>query len=151
MDAVYQAREGPPEENLEEKYQILLEDFKAECERIKGESKHKKARALAVEFLNDWEAIFMVLRHPHMPLTNNEAEHALRHWVIMRKITYGTQTEVGTRVFALLASVIDTCRKRDVSPWRYLEKVIGERRAGRSAPALPVAQVEGSEWLHLVS
>ncbi|SEH05801.1 Uncharacterised protein [Candidatus Venteria ishoeyi] len=46
-----------PEENLEEKYQILLVDFKAECERIKGESKHKKARALAVEFLNDWEAI----------------------------------------------------------------------------------------------
>ncbi|SEH05624.1 transposase [Candidatus Venteria ishoeyi] len=60
-----------------------------------------------------------------MPLTNNEAERALRHWVIMRKITYGTQTEVGTRVFAVLASVIDTCRKRDVSPWRYLEKVIG--------------------------
>ncbi|SEH07435.1 Uncharacterised protein [Candidatus Venteria ishoeyi] len=61
----------------------------------------------------------------------------------MRKITYGTQTEVGTRVFALLASVIDTCRKRDISPLRYLEKVIGERRAGRSAPALPAAQVEG--------
>ncbi|SEH08398.1 Uncharacterised protein [Candidatus Venteria ishoeyi] len=50
---------------------------------------------------------------------------------------------------AVLASVIDTCRKRDVSPWRYLEKVIGERRAGRSAPALPVVQVEGSEWLRL--
>ena len=56
-------------------------------------SKHEKARALAVEFLNDWETIFMVLRHPHLPLTNpstssghrNEAERALRHWVIMRK------------------------------------------------------------------
>ncbi len=40
-------------------------------------SKHKKARALAVEFLNDWDAIFMVLRHPHLPLTSNEAERAL--------------------------------------------------------------------------
>lgn len=141
MKAVYQAREGPPGINLEEKHQDLLEDFKAECEQVREHSKHKKARALAVEFLNDWEAIFMVLRYPHLPLTNNEAERALRHWVIMRKISYGTRSDEGTRVFALLASVIDTCRQRDVSPWRYLEQVIRERRAGRNAPALPAGVV----------
>ncbi len=39
---------------------------------------HTKARALAREMLNDWEAIFQVLAHPHLPLTNNEAEQALR-------------------------------------------------------------------------
>ena len=143
MAAVYQAREGPPGANLEEKYRLLLANFKAKCERMREHSKHKKARALAVEFLNDWEAIFMVLRHPHLPLTNNEAERALRHWVIMRKISYGTRSDEGTRVFALLASVIDTCRQRGVSPWRYLEQVIRERRAGRNAPPLPPAQVVG--------
>ena len=142
MDAVYQAREGPPGISLEEKYLALLEDFSAECERML-DSKHDKARALAVEFLNDWEAIFMVLRHPYLPLTNNEAERALRHWVIMRKISHGTRSDEGTRVFALLASVIDTCRQRGMSPWRYLEQVIRDRRSGRCVPSLPLASVAG--------
>ncbi|MFZ4789476.1 MAG: hypothetical protein ACOYMW_00970 [Candidatus Competibacteraceae bacterium] len=30
-----------------------------------------KTYALAVELLNDWEAIFQVLQHPDLPLTNN--------------------------------------------------------------------------------
>lgn len=144
MDAIYKAREGPSNEVLEKKYSLLLANFKAECERMREHSKHKKARALAVEFLNDWEAIFMVLRYPHMPLTNNEAERALRHWVILRKICYGTRSDEGTRVFAILASVIDTCRKRDVSPWRYLENIIRERRSGRMVSELPSALVVGN-------
>jgi hypothetical protein len=105
---------------------------------------HDKARALAVEILNDWEAIFQVLSHPHLPLTNNEAERALRHWVILRKLSYGTRTAQGSRIFALLryrsmASVIDTCRQRHHSPWRYLQSAIRDRRAGLPLPPLPVA------------
>ena len=73
--------------------------------------------------LNDWKAIFRVLDYPHYPLTNNEAERALRHWVILRGICYGTRTEDGSRVFAILISVIETCRKRNQSPWVYLAAV----------------------------
>ena len=75
--------------------------------------------------------------HPHLPLTNNEAEHALRHWVILRRISYGTRTEQGSRVFAILVSVIETCRIRLQCPWRYLESVIDNHRAGFIAPHLP--------------
>lgn len=53
-------------------------------------------------------------KHPHLPLTNNEAERALRHWVIDRKTTFGICTESETKV--LLASVVDTCRLRQVLP-----------------------------------
>ena len=67
--------------------------------------------------LNDWDAIFQVLAHPHLPLTNNEAEQALRHWVILRGICHGTRTEDGTRILATLISVIETCRVRQQSPW----------------------------------
>jgi transposase len=94
----------------------------------------------AVEFLNDWEAIFIVLEHPHLPLTNSEAERALRHWVIWRRISYGTRTPVGSKSFALLASVIDTCRRRNASPWPYLAQVIAARRRGLDVPPLPPAQ-----------
>ena len=81
----------------------------------------------------------MVLQYPHLPLTNNAAEQALRHWVIARRISYGTRTEQGSRAFALLASVIETCRKRRISPWPYLASVIAERRKGQKAPVIPAA------------
>ncbi len=103
------------------------------------DSEHEKTRQLAREFLNDWDAIWTVLAHPELPITNNIAERALRHWVISRKISYGTRTKQGSRAFALLASVIDTCRQRQVSPWSYLAEVIAARRKGNPAPPLPVA------------
>jgi transposase len=137
MDAVYQARAGPMED-LRKKYEKILDELKEFCEKYKN-SEHEKTRALAREFLNDWEAIFLVLSHPELPLTNNEAEQALRHWVILRKLCYGTRTPQGSRVFGLLASVIDTCRRRKVSPWKFLAKVISERRKGNLCPPIPTA------------
>ncbi len=137
MEAVYQARQGPAE-NLADKYQKLLEQFRSLCETYQ-KAAHQKTSALAKEFLNDWEAIFLVLAYPYLPLTNNEAERMLRHWVILRKLCYGTRTQQGSRAFALLASVIDTCRKRNISPWEYLANVISERRQGHMASPIPAA------------
>jgi transposase len=135
MEAIYQARKNPGED-LVKKYRELLEQFRSLCEKYKN-ADHKKTSALAKEFLNDWEAIFIVLAYPYLPLTNNEAERTLRHWVILRKLCYGTRTQQGSRAFALLASVIDTCRKRKISTWEYLAKVISERRQGHMAPPIP--------------
>jgi len=137
IDAVYEAREGPPLGDLKQIHAHLIEEVRTLCESMKASS-HEKARALAVEFLNDWEAMFAVLSHPHLPLTNNEAERLLRHLVILRRITYGTRSQNGTRALALLASVVETCRKRQVSPWGYLAQVIKARRSGQCIPTLPV-------------
>ena len=136
MAAVYAAREGPPPVDLPTQHAPLL----AACESHQG-SAHAKTHALAVELLNDWEAIFQVLSHPELPLTNNVAERALRHWVILRKLSLGTRTPVGSRVVALLASVIDTCRQRGHTPWRYLERAIADRRA--ELPLAPLPQPGG--------
>jgi transposase len=134
--AIKNARETPPDKPLSERYQDQLISYRQACEQMKSSS-HKKTHELAVEMLNDWDVIFTVLDHPHLPLTNNEAERALRHWVILRRISYGTRTEQGSRIFAILASVIETCRIRQQCPWRYLESVIDNRRAGFLAPPLP--------------
>jgi len=115
-----------------------LDAFRRLCEPHR-DSAHEKTRALAREFLNDWEAVWIVVAHPYLPLTNNEAERALRHWVIARLLSQGTRTEEGSRAFALLASVIDTCRRRHLLPWPYLAQVIAERRKGNPAPPLPAA------------
>jgi transposase len=137
MRAIYQAREGPPVK-LQHPFAERLAAFRAVCEQHR-DSAHEKTRALAREFLNDWEAIWIVLEHPYLPLTNNEAERALRHWVIARRLSHGTRTAQGSRALALLASVIETCRKRNILPWPYLAHVLAERRKGNPAPSLPAA------------
>jgi transposase len=132
--AVYAAREEPPQ-SIRSHFEQQLADFRGRCEMAIA-SRHAKTHELATEFLNDWDAIFAVLENPHWPLTNNEAERALRHWVILRKITHGTRTERGSRGLALLASVIDTCRQRNASPWDYLRASITLRR--QNLPLLPL-------------
>jgi len=142
MAAIREARDHPPDTPLTETYQSQLAAYQRLCKHMQTRP-HKKAQALATEMLNDWTAIFRVLQYPHLPMTNNEAERALRHWVILRRISYGTRTEQGTRVFAILISIIETCRKRQQSPWIYLAAVIHSQRTGLPLPKLPL--VKGSE------
>jgi len=135
IKGVYQAR-GDPTLNLVEKYQMDLAKLRALCEQHRDHPQ-EKTRQLARELLNDWQAIWRVLANPALPIANNVAEQSLRHWVIARKISHGTRTPEGSRAFALLASVIDTCRQRGLSPWPYIAAVIAARRQGNAAPPMP--------------
>ncbi len=137
VEAVYRARAGPPGDVRAE----VTPDLAALCTRCEAhrDSLHPKTRQLAREFLNDGDTIWTVVDHPELPLTNNAAERALRQWVIARKLSYGPRTPQGSRAFTLLASVIETCRQREVSPWPYLASVIAARRQGNAPPPLPAA------------
>jgi transposase len=140
MQVVYEARGAPVKGGLRERHAPLLKGLLEHCLRL-SDCSHEKTRALARELLNDWDTFWVVLDHPELPLSNNEAERALRHWVIARRIGMGTRTPQGTRAFALLASVIETCRKRGVSPWPYLAEVVRQRRKGLPAPPLPAPAI----------
>lgn len=135
MESIYRAREGPDLEDLFTLNLELLTELFNLCQEFQNNS-HYKASALAFEILNDWEAIFQILHHPELPLTNNEAERLLRHWVIARRISYGTRNKQGSRAFTLLASVIETCRRRGIPTWLYLANVIEKRRKGETVPSL---------------
>jgi hypothetical protein len=106
------------------------------CEQHR-DSPHQKLRSIAREFLNDWDVIMRPLQDPRLPLTNNAAERQLRHYVIARRISYGTRTAVGSHSMALLASVIDTCRLRRACPIDLLARAIHAARMGLPAPTLP--------------
>lgn len=141
MDDIYAWREaggtaGTKTDVIRRKHQAKLTEFRALC-LINAQSAHDKTAALAKEFINDWEAIFRIIDHPWLPLTNNDAERALRHWVILRKTNHGTKSATGSRAFALLASMSGTCRKRGQSPLTYLASVITAARAGLCLPVLP--------------
>lgn len=100
-------------------------------------SQHPKLKALAKEILNDWEAVVAFVFNPNLPPTNNLAERALRHAVISRRISLGTRSAEGSRAYAALLSIIETCRLRTLNPWTYLAQVIALRRKGLQAPQIP--------------
>jgi transposase len=136
MDAIYAARIEPPPQALPERYAAEVKRLRHLCE-VHRTDEHPALRRVVREFLYDWKVILRPLAEPLLPLSNNAAEQALRHWVISRNISHGTRSEEGTRAFALLASVIETCRRRGTSAWQYLGTVIAAARKGLQLPALP--------------
>lgn len=93
---------------------------------------------VAKDLLNQTYAVIMrQIREPHLPLTNNVAEQALRHWVIARRINQDTRSAAGTRAYALAASVIETCRSPTATAWCYINEVVAAARSGRALPKLP--------------
>ena len=99
----------------------------------------EKIRQLAREILNDWAAIVAFVTNPLLPPTNNEAERALRHAVIARRLSFGTRTEEGSAAYAASLSVVETCRRRGVDPWSYITDVLARARNGISHNPIPAA------------
>jgi len=68
--------------------------------------------------------------------TNNAAERSLRHAVIWRKLSFGTQSASGSRFVERMLSIIETCRqqKRDVFAWTV--DAVHAHLASRPAPSL---------------
>jgi len=142
MQATQAARDGPFED-LTERQAPVLAQLKALRERHQH-SPFVKLGKFCREMLNDWEAIIRPLLDPSLPLTNNAAERLLRHWVIARRLSFGTHSEQGTRAFALLASIIDICRAREASAWDYyLTAALQAGRQGLPMPPLPAVAVGG--------
>lgn len=108
--------------------------WNCQCNRHEIE---KKVRDLAGEILNDWGAVIAFVADPNLPPTNNDAERALRHAVIARRISYGTRTDEGSRFYAAGLSVIDTCRRRGADPWTYACSLVAAARANLTLPLIP--------------
>ena len=111
MTAIYSARELSDTSSLSDQLANEVDKIKQLCLENK-DSDHSKTKKLAREFLNDWEAIFRILDYPDFPLTNNEAERAIRHWVILRKVLIGTQSEKAKRATCAIASMVGTGKRR---------------------------------------
>jgi len=64
--------------------------------------------------------LLLVLERPEIPLHNNLSERDIREYVKKRKISGSTRSEVGRRCRDTFPSLKKTCRKLDVSFWKYL-------------------------------
>jgi hypothetical protein len=51
--------------------------------------------------------------------TNNASERALRHAVIWRKLSFGTQSAGGSRFVETMLTMIETCRQQSRDVFAY--------------------------------
>lgn len=68
--------------------------------------------------------------------TNNGAERALRHAVIWRKLSFGTQSDSGNRFVETTLTAIETCRQQGRNAFDYLIEALHASFAGKPAPSL---------------
>ena len=89
--------------------------------------------------LERYDALWTFTRVAGVPATNNTAERALRHGVLWRKTSYGTQTDHGNRAVERLLTIRETCRLQRRRLHSYLTDAITAHQHGRPVPAPLIA------------
>ena len=75
------------------------------------------------------EGLLLCLKYPQLPLHNNQAERDIRERVIKRKISLQNRSLKGMQSWDLMLSLASTCRKLNLSFWKYLEDRILQKEA----------------------
>ncbi len=68
--------------------------------------------------------------------TNNAAERALRHAVIWRKLSFGTQSANGSRFVERLLTVVETCRRQSRNTFTWLTTAVEANLSKKPTPSL---------------
>ena len=68
--------------------------------------------------------------------TNNAAEQALRHAVIWRKLSFGTQSRSGSQFVERMLTVIETCRRQHRDVYAWVVEAVQAQLNQKPAPSL---------------
>jgi hypothetical protein len=81
---------------------------------------HSALNEVLAQFRSYKPELLLVLDVPDIPLHNNAAETDIREFVIRRKISGGTRSNLGRRARDIFVGLKKTCRKLGVSFWHFL-------------------------------
>jgi transposase len=110
---------------------------KVECLLLRGtQSGNPDVRGTCRELYEHRQWLWMFLRHEGVEPTNNAGERALRHAVIWRKLSFGTQSAAGSRFVETLLTVIETCRQQRRNSFAFVTSAVEAHLAHQSAPSL---------------
>ena len=140
-------------------YENLAPDERAEAVRLRTELRQKESapilqqlqqwaltqealpqsrlRAAITYMQNLWPGLVRFVSDGRLPLDNNAMERDLRGVVIGRKNHYGSRSERGTQVAALLYSLVETARHHGIPEHLYLRKAAEHALRNPSASLLP--------------
>jgi transposase len=97
----------------------------------------QKTANFCAGLLAEYDALwtFCDVHDLHIPITNNAAERALRHAVILRRVQGGTQSDQGSRWIERILSIRETMRLQNRSALDYLTQAANPWHTGQPAPS----------------
>lgn len=95
-----------------------------------------KTRGVCRKLLKVEREMWMFLDRADVPPTNNLAERNLRRGVLWRKVSYGTDSEAGSRYVERMLTVVMTLRAQHRDVFAYLVAAHNARVAGDPAPSI---------------
>ena len=119
---------------------VLQADLAASREQLQellergARGRDQQTARFATGLLDRYDALWTFTRVAGVPATNNTAERALRHAVMWRKTSYGTQTDHGDRAVERLLTIRETCRLQRRRIHTYLTDAIAAHQHGQPVP-----------------
>jgi transposase len=80
--------------------------------------------------------LWTFLRHEGVEPTNNAGERSLRHAVIWRKLSFGTQSANGSRFVETMLTVIESCRQQRRNAFTFITATVEAHLAHHPTPSL---------------
>ena len=99
-------------------------------------SENKRLIGMCRELYNHREWLWTFVDIQGIEPTNNTAERALRPAVIYRKLSFGTQSQAGSRFIERMLTVCETCRLQKRSVFQWLTTAVEAKLHNRPAPTL---------------
>lgn len=91
---------------------------------------HEKTSRTCKNILDCAESLWQFFESPDVPPTNNHAERQLRPLVISKKLTFGTQSDRGSRFIERIFSVTATCKQHSCDVFGFIQDAIQKYFAG---------------------
>jgi transposase len=104
-----------------------------------------KTGATCFEILKVEAGLWTFARVQGVEPTNNAAERAMRHAVIWRRISGGTDSTRGSRFVERMLTVVATCRQQGRSVLDYLSSCFEAARTGQPIPSLLPAKQQKAQ------
>jgi transposase len=101
-----------------------------------------KTAATCLELLARERALWTFTRVEGIEPTNNSAERQLRHAVLWRKSSYGTQSPRGSRFVEAILTAVTTCQQQERNVLAYLTACCRALATGARVPSL-IPQTSG--------
>ena len=97
---------------------------------------HPKTASTCREILKVEPALWTFVRKEGVEPTNNAAERALRHGVLWRKSSFGTQCQAGSQFVERMMTVVTTLKQQKRNVLDYLTAACEAHLRGKTPPSL---------------
>jgi transposase len=117
----------------------LMQPIRAEIESllVRGSfTGNPRLVGMCDELWNHRQWLWTFLEHEEVEPTNNGSERALRHAVIWRKLSFGTQSDHGSRFVETMLTVIETCRQQGRNTFAFVADAVQAHFAQRPHASL---------------